>query len=125
MAKTVEKQDAARMFAIEAARIAKDSNCEDIIILDLRDISPVTDYFVIATGTSGRQMKSIADDLKRYGKKSKHKAWKIAGMDSSDWILLDFVDLVVHLFDEEHREYYDLELIWGECPRVEWERPDA
>ncbi len=111
------------MFAIEAARIAKDSNCEDIIILDLRDISPVTDYFVIATGTSGRQMASIADDLKRYGKKSKHKAWKIAGMDSSDWILLDFVDLVVHLFDEEHREYYDLELIWGECPRVEWERP--
>jgi ribosome-associated protein len=116
-------KDAARSLAIEAARIAEDSHCEEIIVLDLRGKSPVTDYYVIATGTSDRQMRSVADDIARYGKKNDMKPWKIAGVDSSDWVLLDFVDLVVHLFDEAHRHYYDLEMMWGDAPRVRWKRP--
>ncbi len=108
-------------FAVEAARIALHDNCEDIIVLDLRGHSPVADFFVIATGTSDRQLRSVADDLTRHGKNVSHKAWRVAGADRGDWIVLDFVDVVVHLFDAEHRHYYDLELIWGECPRVEWE----
>ena len=114
--------NAARTLAIEAARRASDSHCDDVVVLDLRGISPVTDYFVIATGTSGRQMRSVADDIAMFGKSIGQPVWQKAGMDSSQWVLLDFVDVVVHLFDQQARGYYDLELMWGEAPRVEWAR---
>lgn len=114
--------DPARELAIAAARMAEDANATDILVLDLREISPVTDYFVIGTGTSGRQMKSIVDDLKMHGREIGQKVWQVAGLDSATWIIVDFVDVVVHLFDAEHRDYYDLELIWGEAPRVDWQR---
>ena len=114
--------DSAKMLAIEAARLASDSHCDDVVVLDLRGISPVTDYFVIATGTSGRQMRSVADDVAIYGRSIGQPVWHKAGMDSAQWVLLDFVDVVVHLFDEQARGYYDLELMWGESPRVEWAR---
>ena len=120
--KTTGKQDdSARELAIAAARIAEHDNAEDIVVLDLRGISPVADFFVIATGTSDRQLRSIGDDLARHGKNVGQKVWRTAGMDTGEWILLDFVDVVVHLFDDKHRSYYDLEMIWGECPRVEWQ----
>lgn len=118
---TTEQQREARRLAVEAARIMQDRYCEQIVVLDLREVSPVTDYFVIATGTSDRQMMAIADEIRRHGKKRGHRAVGTAGMESGQWILLDFVDVVVHLFDAEHRRYYDLELIWGEAPRVDWQ----
>ena len=111
-------------MAVAAARIALHDNCEDIVVLDLRGRSPVADFFVIATGTSDRQLRSVADDLGRHGKNVGHKVWRVAGTERGDWIVLDFVDVVVHLFDAEHRHYYDLELIWGECPHVDWESDD-
>jgi len=116
------KTDTARELAIEAARLASDSYCEDVVVLDLRGVSPVTDYFVIATGTSSRQMRSVADDIASFGKSIGQPVWQKAGMDSSQWVLLDFVDLVVHLFDSQARGYYDLELMWGEAPHVKWAR---
>jgi ribosome-associated protein len=112
---------AARKLAVEAARLASDSHASDVLVLDLRGISPVTDYFVIATGTSGRQLRSVAEGIRTHGKRTGQKVWQAAGMDAGQWIVLDFVDVVVHLFDAEHRRYYDLELIWGEAPRVDWE----
>lgn len=115
-----DQQQAARELAIESARIAAADNCRDVVVLDLRGVSPVTDYFVIATGTSSRQLRTVADDLSKRGRELGSKVWQIAGLESSDWIVLDFVDVVVHLFDEPHRRYYDLELIWGESPRVDW-----
>ena len=122
MAKRSGNTDTAKMLAIEAARLASDSHCEDVIVLDLRGVSPVTDYFVIATGTSPRQMRSVADDIAVFGKSIGQPVWQKAGMDSSQWVLLDFVDLVVHLFDSQARGYYDLELMWGEAPHVKWAR---
>jgi ribosome-associated protein len=115
-------KDTAKDLAVQAARLASDSHCEDVVVLDLRNISPVTDYFVIATGTSSRQMRSVADDIAIFGKSIGQPVWHKAGMDSSQWVLLDFVDLVVHLFDSQARGYYDLELMWGEAPHVKWER---
>jgi len=91
------------------------------MVLDLRGISPVTEFFVIASGTSTRQLRSVAQFIADKGKELDQKVWHIAGRDSADWILLDFVDVVVHLFDEEHRHYYDIELIWGEAEKVDWE----
>ncbi|HOD83193.1 MAG: Ribosomal silencing factor RsfS [Planctomycetes bacterium ADurb.Bin126] len=121
----IKKKDEARKLAIEMARAAHDSNCQDVVVLDLREVSPVTDYFVIATGSSGRQMRSTADDMSRQAKKIGSPVWHVAGIESEDWIVLDFVDVVVHLFDHDHRKYYDLELIWGGSPRVRWKRPTS
>ncbi len=116
------KSDSARKLAIEAARLAEADNAQDILVLDLRNISPVTDYFVICTGTSGRQMRAAAEHVMEYGASVSQKVWHAAGLDGGEWICLDFVDVVVHLFDQTKRRYYDLELIWGEAPRVSWQR---
>jgi len=120
LARSAQKTSQAGDLAVAAARIAHDDHCEEIVVLDLRGISPVTDYFVIASGTSDRQVRAVADEIARHGKSIGQKVWRVAGRDAGDWIVLDFVDVVVHLFDEAHRRYYDLELIWGEAPRVEW-----
>lgn len=122
MAMRAGTKEAARELAIQAARIAHDDHGEDVIILDLKGISPVTDYFVIATGTSGRQLRSVCDEIVDHGKGSGHRVWQVAGRDSGEWIVMDFVDVVVHLFEPSRRAYYDLELIWGEAPRVDWKR---
>lgn len=121
MPRKAKEKDPARELAVAAARIAQHDNCEDIVVLDLRSVSPVTDYFVIATGTSDRQMRSVADDIANHGRKIGQKCWKMAGEDTAEWLLMDFFDVVVHLFDEDHRSYYDLELMWGEAPRVDWQ----
>ncbi|HET6428381.1 MAG TPA: ribosome silencing factor [Phycisphaerae bacterium] len=120
------KKPTTRIPAVElaaiAARLAEERHCTDIVVLDLRRISPVTDYFVIATGTSNVQMRAIADELIEQAGKLGHRPFGVAGRETGMWVLLDFVDVVVHLFDEEHRQYYDLELMWGDAPRVPWER---
>ncbi len=114
-------KDEIRNWAIQIAQLAHDRHAENILVLDLRECSPVTDYFVIATGTSGRQLAAIADEAETIGAKINQKVWKVAGKEIGDWIVMDFVDVVVHLFTQERRSYYDLELIWGEAPRVDWE----
>ncbi len=108
-------------MAVAGARLAQERHCEDVVILDLRKISPVTDYFVICTGTSDRQIRAVGDELVEYGKSVDQRVWHVAGRDTADWIVLDFVDVVVHLFGKEQREYYDLELIWGAAPKVKWQ----
>ena len=118
--KRPKKKDTARELAVAAARLAHERNCEQIVVLNLREISPVTDYFVICTGTSDRQMRAVADEIAQYGKSIGQRVWHVAGTESGQWIVLDFVDVVVHLFDQVHREYYDLELIWGASPKVRW-----
>lgn len=117
-----KKDDSALELAVQVARTAEEYNATDVLVLDLRDTSPVTDYFVICTGTSGRQMRTLTDELARRMKAQGQRVWRRAGEESAQWIILDFVDVVVHLFDEYHRRFYDLELIWGEAPRVDWSR---
>lgn len=120
--RTKELAGEALDFAVEAARTADDMHCEDILVLDLRGASPVTDCYVIATGTSDRQLRAVADEIEKVGKQLGHRTWRVAGKESATWVLLDFVDVVVHLFDAEHRRYYDLELMWGDAPRMDWQR---
>src|SRR5512138_703431 len=102
-------------FAKEAARIAEDMRAEDVVILDLRGISSVADFFVIGTGTSDRQMRAVADQIEEYGRGVGQKPYGVSGYDSPSWLLLDYVDVVVHLFDPAKRHYYDLELLWGDA----------
>ena len=116
----VRPSEAARRFAVESAALMHADRCEDVVVLDLRGISPICDYFVIATGTSDRQMRAVADHIKEMGKDQGEKPYGIAGYPEGLWIVLDYVDVIAHLFDADHRAYYDLESLWGDCPKIEW-----
>ena len=108
----------AKAFALAAAKLAAERRCTDIVALDLRGKSPVTDYFIIVTGTSDRQMRTVADEVSAIGKQQGYSLFGQAGYEHARWILLDFVDVVVHIFDGRHREYYDLELLWGDAEKL-------
>lgn len=125
LAKTRAKKadtDAGRKLAIALARLAEDDRCEDIVVLDLRGRSPVTDYFVIATGSSDRQRRSVADDATRYAKENRQPVLGVSGTEQPDWVLVDLVDVIVHVFGAETRTFYDLESLWGDAPTVRWQR---
>ena len=113
-----EISDEARTFALAAAKLAAERHCSDIVVLDLRGISPATDYFVIATGTSERQMRTVADEVSDFARKQGMQRFGRAGYEQARWILLDYVDVVIHVFDEQYREYFDLELLWGDAKRL-------
>jgi len=115
--KTAEK-DQARRFALAAARVAADRHCADIVVLDLTGKSPATNYFVIATGTSDRQMRTVADEISQAAREHGLRRLGRAGYDQARWILLDYIDVVVHIFDAEYRRYYDLELLWGDAEKL-------
>jgi ribosome-associated protein len=110
---------------VELARISHDNKSEDVAVLDLRGISSVTDFVVIATGTSDRQGRAVADRVIEYGKKMGERPFGFSGYESAAWILLDYVDVVFHIFGRAYREYYDLELLWGDAPRVKWTRSES
>ena len=112
----------ARDFAIAAARMAADTRCVDVVLLDVSKVSPITDYLVIATGTSARQMRSVCDDIEEMAEPQGYKALTRAGHDGETWILVDFVNVVVHVFSAEARGYYDLDNLWGDGEKVEWKK---
>ena len=115
---TKKKRTEDKQLALTAANIARDRNCTDIMVLDLTGISPATNYFVIATSTSDRQARTVADEITAEAKQQGHKRFGVAGYTKGQWILLDFVSVVIHIFDEEHRDYYNLELLWGDAKRL-------
>ena len=114
--------EAAEAFAIEAARTAADLNCSDVLILNVTGLSPLTHYLVIATGTSDRQMRSVADEIADAGKKTGFRRYGTDEDKAATWIVADFVEVVVHLFEPSTRGYYDLEMLWGDATQVSWHR---
>jgi ribosome-associated protein len=112
-------------FAVEAARLLADRKCDDVLLLDLRGLSEVTNFVVIGTGTSDRQMKSVADELRDFGKDRGQVTFARDRDPAATWIVVDFVNLIVHLFEPNQRAYYDLESLWGDAPRLRWQREDA
>lgn len=110
----------AEAFAVQVARIAVENKAGHVRVLDLRGLSTLADYFVLATGTSNRQMHAVVDRVREYARTVDRAHFKISDTDNGSWILADYVDVIVHLFDEEHRAYYDLDGLWGDAPRVEF-----
>jgi len=108
----------AKVFAVAAAKVAGERHCTDIVVLDMRKVSQVTDYFVIVTGTSDRQMRSVADEITDIAKEQKSSLFGRAGYEQGRWVLLDFIDVVVHVFDSQSRGYYDLEMLWGDANKL-------
>ncbi len=106
-------------LALTAARTARDNNGQNIKLLDMRKITPVFDYFVIVTGNSRRQLHAISDEIERTIKEElKDKRMGQEGYDDSRWILLDYGNVVIHMFDEETRDFYALEDFWSEAEAV-------
>ncbi len=93
---------------------------QDIEILDLRAIeNTVCDYFIICNGTSNTQVNAIVNSIEKTVSKSlKEKAWHIEGSDNAEWILMDYINIVVHVFQKHIREYYDIESLWGDAKTV-------
>jgi ribosome-associated protein len=111
--------ESARAFSIDAARLAVQTHCQNVVVLDVSAISPVTDFLVIATGTSPRQMRSVCDEIQEMGFPRNYKARFKPSSDGEHWLLIDFVDVVVHVFAHDAREFYDLENLWGDGKKVE------
>ncbi len=108
--------------ALAAARTAEDNRGRDIVILDLREQTAVFDYFVVITGSSRRQLHAISEEIENTLKREYgDRRLGMEGFTESRWILLDFGDIVVHLFDDETRKYYDLEHLWSGAKRVPYE----
>ncbi len=119
-----ERSEQARVFAIEAARTLHDDKCENVIVLDLRGKSQITEYFVIATGTSDRQRQSSGQDVAYLGKEMGLPAARSNLKDQdATWTIVDCVDVIAHIFDAEQRTFYDLEMLWGDARMIDWSRP--
>ena len=117
-----QKQNRSLERASAAARVADLNRGRDVVILDLRKLTPLFDYFVLTTGTSRRQLHAIAEEIDDVLKRDFHdERLGIEGYADSRWILLDYGDVVMHIFDEETRGFYDLENLWAGSKRVPWE----
>ena len=110
------------MLGIRPATLAKKiaqtlylKKAEDILILDIRELSGIADFFIICSGTSDRHVKAIADAVLDELTEKKIKPWHKEGYENLQWILLDYVDVVVHVFQNETREFYSLERLWGDA----------
>jgi ribosome-associated protein len=115
-----------RATAVAAAQAAAAKQASDIVILDVRELIVITDYFVIASGSSDRQVRTLVEEIEKgVRERLDVKPVRREGEDGWQWVLLDYVDVVVHVFSEEQREYYDLERLWRDAPRLEWEESDA
>lgn len=111
-------------LARNCARIASFRRAADILVLDLTTLSPVTSYFVIATGTSNRQIRGIAEEIVKEVKGAGSIPFGVEGRQEARWVLIDLGDVVVHLMTEEARDFYDMEMLWGDAPRIDWESGD-
>lgn len=105
--------------AILSAIAAKEKKASDILVLEIKGLTTIADYFIICSGLTSRQVKAVAEAVgEKLSKKAIYPS-HIEGLPDARWVLMDYGDLVVHIFDEETRKYYELEKLWGDAPEVE------
>ena len=115
---------ASRDVAVAAARAASDKQAEEIVVLDVHETIVITDYFVICTAGTQRQIRSVIDAVEDALRGLGVKPVRREGEPDAGWWLLDYIDVVVHVFGTEERAYYDLERLWSDAPHVGWEPAD-
>ena len=104
-------------LAAHAVDAMLDKKAHDVVVIDLRGISGVAEFFVLGTGDSDLQVRAIANSERdRIREQCDERVWHKEGLDRLEWVLLDYVDCVVHIFSKAKREHYDLERLWGEAP---------
>ena len=115
-----------RKLALRCRELADDKKAEDIVVLDVRKVSSITDYFVVATGTSEPHLRAIVDEItenleKKHGVRPRARD----GFLQTAWVVLDYFDVIVHVMRGDVREHYKLEDLWGDAPRVRMRRKKA
>ena len=114
-----ESAEALDERVLAALHAASEKKALEPVVLDLREIASFTDYFVIVSGANERQVQAISDEVYETLKKSGHAAARVEGYKTAEWILLDYGDFVVHVFEQKARKFYDLERLWRESKRVD------
>jgi ribosome silencing factor RsfS/YbeB/iojap len=116
----------AKKLALLCRKLADNKKAENIVVLDVRKISSVTDYFVLATGTSEPHLRAIVSEITdRLREDYDERPRAIDGQQNADWLALDFFDVIVHVMRPEARQKYDLESLWGDAPRIGVRKPRA
>lgn len=114
--------DESTQWAVEAARAADDKKGEETLVLAVGAVLALTDHFVITHGRNPRQVRTIAEEVeRRITEAGGPKPLRTEGLDDLSWVLLDYGDFVVHVFHEDARRYYELERLWSDVPRIEWQ----
>ncbi len=103
------------------ARIGEDNKAKDVLVLDMRGITPLYDFFVLLTGSSRRQIHTLAEEIDAALRAQGEQRRSIQGYQSARWVVQDYGDIVVHVFDQESRSYYALEELWADAPRLDWQ----
>jgi ribosome-associated protein len=124
---TLQRASAPRFLAAEdrailSARVAEDHKAKNVVILDMRSITPLYDFLVLATGNSRRQIHTLAEEIDAALRAEGEQRLSIEGYEASKWVVQDYGDVVVHVFDADTREYYALEELWADARRVDWAR---
>jgi len=112
-----------KIFATKIANLVFNKKGYDVNVLDLRKLATFADFFVICSADSDTQVKAIADEIDKSLRDEGIRCWHKEGFMALSWVLLDYVDVVVHIFKKESREYYNIEKLWGDAPTIEVEDP--
>ncbi|CAM3931560.1 ribosome silencing factor [Mesobacillus thioparans] len=105
-----------RQLLMTAVKAADDKRAEDIMVLNMKGISLIADYFIICHGNSDKQVQAIAREIREKAEEQGHGLKRMEGFDEARWVLIDLGDVVVHVFHKEERSYYNLERLWGDAP---------
>jgi ribosome-associated protein len=115
-----------KKLALLCRELADNKKAEDIVVLDVRELSSITDYFVIASGTSEPHLRAISDEImNRLREEQGVRPRAVDGNLQTAWLVLDYFDVIVHIMRQEVRDHYDLETLWGDAPRVKPRRRAA
>ena len=107
--------------AVQSACVAEDNKAKDILVLDMRKVTPLFDFLILMTGTSRRQIHTLSEEIDASLRAVGDKRLGIEGYVDARWVIQDYGDLVVHVFDAETRAYYRLEEFWADAPHVDWQ----
>lgn len=109
-----------KKFVLTACDAADNKKAGDIKVLDIRDISPIADYFIICSGSSPIQVRAIADEIEEKIENAGYELYHKEGYESSRWILLDFGEIIIHVFHEEERNFYNIERLWADAEVINY-----
>jgi ribosome-associated protein len=112
-----------RQLALLAAEVCDEKKAKEIIVLDVRKITTISDYFIVCSTSNERQARAIAEDMRLRMKDLGRREMGVEGMEDARWVLQDFGDIVLHIFHESQREFYDIEGLWADAKQVRWKKP--
>ena len=111
-----------RTLALLAAEVCDEKKAKDIIVLDVRKITTISDYFIVCSTSNERQARAIAEGMRMRMKELGRREMGVEGMEDARWVLQDFGDIVLHIFHESQREFYDIEGLWADAKQVRWKK---